>query len=179
MTSTEEVAQAGMARAVVGLAGVADTMGRGDLAGRLRIAAARATRPATIVCVVGEFKQGKSSLVNALVGAGVCPVDDDLATSAMTLIHHGADDRGDRSPPRGRPAGGRADRHRSDHGLGHGGRQSRQLERGRAGRDRGSEPVACGRARLRRHPWHGRARGRPCSRDARLPAVRRRTDLRQ
>jgi hypothetical protein len=39
--------------------------------------------------VVGEFKQGKSSLVNGLLGQSVCPVDDDLATSAITLVRHG------------------------------------------------------------------------------------------
>ncbi len=78
-----------LARAAADLAETAAALGRGDLAGRLRIAAARASRPATIVCVVGEFKQGKSSLVNALVGQDVCPVDDDLATSAITLLRHG------------------------------------------------------------------------------------------
>lgn len=41
------------------------------------------------VVVVGEFKQGKSSLVNALVGAGVCPVDDDIATAVPTSVRHG------------------------------------------------------------------------------------------
>ena len=91
MTDTGVAAYAGMARAAMGIANTADAMGRVDLAGRLRVSAARASRPATIVCVVGEFKQGKSSLVNALVGHTVCPVDDDLATSAITLIHHGDD----------------------------------------------------------------------------------------
>jgi len=91
MTSTDEATPAATARAVLGIAAIAEKMGRGDIGGRLRIAAARAGRPATIVCVVGEFKQGKSSLVNALIGTDICPVDDDLATSAMTLIHHGAD----------------------------------------------------------------------------------------
>jgi hypothetical protein len=38
--------------------------------------------------VVGEFKQGKSSLVNALVGATICPVDDDVATSVPTAVHY-------------------------------------------------------------------------------------------
>jgi hypothetical protein len=38
------------------------------------------------VLVVGEFKQGKSSLVNALVDQDVCPVDDDIATSAPTVV---------------------------------------------------------------------------------------------
>ena len=62
---------------------------RPDLVGRATAAAARLQRPATIVCVVGEFKQGKSSLVNGLLGQHVCPVDDDLATSAITLVRYG------------------------------------------------------------------------------------------
>lgn len=62
---------------------------RPDLAARVDVAATRLRRPATLICVVGEFKQGKSSLVNALIGEDVCPVDDDLATSAITVLHHG------------------------------------------------------------------------------------------
>jgi hypothetical protein len=61
---------------------------RPDLVRRLRIATTRLERATTVACVVGEFKQGKSSLVNGLVGAEVCPVDDDLGTSALTVIHH-------------------------------------------------------------------------------------------
>jgi hypothetical protein len=64
-------------------------IGRTDLAERASVAAARVRRPATVVCVVGEFKQGKSSLINALLGQYVCPVDDDLATSAITLVRWG------------------------------------------------------------------------------------------
>lgn len=64
-------------------------LGRTDLAERASIAAARLKRPSTVVCVVGEFKQGKSSLINALLGQPVCPVDDDLATSAITLVRWG------------------------------------------------------------------------------------------
>ena len=63
--------------------------GRADLAQRSAAAAARLKRPSTIVCVVGEFKQGKSSLINALLGQALCPVDDDLATSAITLVRFG------------------------------------------------------------------------------------------
>ena len=40
------------------------------------------------VLVVGEFKQGKSQLVNALVNAPVCPVDDDIATAVPTVVRH-------------------------------------------------------------------------------------------
>ncbi len=38
------------------------------------------------VLVIGEFKQGKSQLVNALVRARICPVDDDIATSVPTWV---------------------------------------------------------------------------------------------
>ena len=38
------------------------------------------------VLIVGEFKQGKSQLVNALINAPVCPVDDDLATAVPTAV---------------------------------------------------------------------------------------------
>src|SRR5687768_7084349 len=75
--------------AVENVIGLAGELGREDLAGRLRLAVARMTRPATVVCVVGEFKQGKSSLVNSLLGQDVCPVDDDLATAVITVVRHG------------------------------------------------------------------------------------------
>lgn len=75
--------------AVGQLLGIAKTVERDDLIDRIKAAAIRATRSDTVVCVVGEFKQGKSSLVNSLVRRNVCPVDDDLATSVITMLHHG------------------------------------------------------------------------------------------
>ena len=68
---------------------IATDLGRDDFGHRLVVAAARVRRPATIVCVVGEFKQGKSSLINAMLGVEICPVDDDVATSATTLVRYG------------------------------------------------------------------------------------------
>jgi gas vesicle protein len=59
---------------------------RDDLAPRLRAARERLTDPVLRVLVVGEFKQGKSSLVNAVLNTDVCPVDDDVATSVPTLL---------------------------------------------------------------------------------------------
>ncbi|MGQ0802931.1 MAG: dynamin family protein [Actinomycetota bacterium] len=59
---------------------------REDLTGRLEGARERLEDPAFHVLVVGEFKQGKSSLINALLNAPVCPVDDDIATSAPTAV---------------------------------------------------------------------------------------------
>jgi predicted GTPase len=61
---------------------------RPDLADRLGITKKRLLDPAFHVFVVGEFKQGKSSLVNALLNAPVCPVDDDIATSAPTAVRY-------------------------------------------------------------------------------------------
>lgn len=63
----------------------ADT-GRTDLATRLEHTRARLLDPDVRVIVVGEFKQGKSKLINALVNAPACPVDDDIATSVPTSV---------------------------------------------------------------------------------------------
>jgi hypothetical protein len=90
MTATVAVPQAPTLDSVIGeLVRVLRSLGRDDLVGRATAAGARLHRPSTIVCVVGEFKQGKSSLVNGLLGSDVCPVDDDLATSAITLVRFG------------------------------------------------------------------------------------------
>ncbi|PVZ07659.1 dynamin family protein [Actinomycetospora cinnamomea] len=61
---------------------------REDLVARLRTARKLLTDAAVRIPVVGEFKQGKSSLVNALVEADVCPVDDDIATAVPTEVRH-------------------------------------------------------------------------------------------
>lgn len=62
---------------------------RPDLRRRLEQTRRRLLDPSTRVVVVGEFKQGKSQLINALVNAPVCPVDDDIATSVPTVVRHG------------------------------------------------------------------------------------------
>ena len=63
--------------------------GRSDLAQRLEQTRARLLDPDVRVIVVGEFKQGKSKLINALVNAPACPVDDDIATSVPTSVGYG------------------------------------------------------------------------------------------
>jgi hypothetical protein len=62
--------------------------GRPDLGNRLRLTRNKLADPAVRVLIVGEFKQGKSQLLNALVNAPVCPVDDDIATSLPTVVKH-------------------------------------------------------------------------------------------
>jgi len=81
MTDTRAVVQLGMKAATA--------YDRPDLGERLREVLASLDDRAFHVVVVGEFKQGKSSLVNALLSAAVCPVDDDIATAVPTFIRHG------------------------------------------------------------------------------------------
>lgn len=70
----------------IALAGSGD---RADLRRRLEQTKDRLLDPSIRVIVVGEFKQGKSQLVNALVNAPVCPVDDDIATAVPTSVRYG------------------------------------------------------------------------------------------
>jgi hypothetical protein len=63
--------------------------GREDLGLRLTTVRGTLDDPGIHIVVAGEFKKGKSSLVNALVGALVCPVDDDIATAIPTYIRYG------------------------------------------------------------------------------------------
>lgn len=62
---------------------------REDLLTRLDAAAARVASPQCHVVVVGEFKKGKSSLLNALLNARVCPTDADIATAVPTWVRWG------------------------------------------------------------------------------------------
>ncbi len=64
----------------------ATAYGRPDLAKRIERSVQRLLDPSFHVLVVGEFKQGKSTLVNALVGTDVCPVDDDISTAVPTAL---------------------------------------------------------------------------------------------
>ena len=43
----------------------------------------------TTILVCGEFKRGKSTFVNALIGRKVCPTDTDICTSTVTCIEYG------------------------------------------------------------------------------------------
>ena len=67
----------------------AEAYKRPDLGERLARLLGTVGDPDVQVVVVGEFKQGKSSLINALVNAKICPVDDDIATAVPTVLRHG------------------------------------------------------------------------------------------
>jgi hypothetical protein len=85
---------------------LADELGREDLAQRLRDTRRRVTEPGVQVLVVGEFKQGKSTLINEVVGRAVCPVDDDVATAVLTHLRYSPETWGKafRQPEAGRQA---------------------------------------------------------------------------
>jgi GTPase SAR1 family protein len=64
--------------------------GRQDLHRRLTAARDRARNPGVRVLVAGQPRTGKSTLVNALVGAPVCPAGDDAATAVPTVVREGS-----------------------------------------------------------------------------------------
>lgn len=57
-----------------------------DLLRRLGIAGQRLRTQDVRVLVVGQHNQGKSQLINAMLNAPVCPVDDDVATAVPTEV---------------------------------------------------------------------------------------------
>lgn len=66
----------------------ADRCSRDDLVARIDDASQRLGSPDVTILVIGEFKQGKSSLVNALINAPICAVDDDVTTAVPTIIRY-------------------------------------------------------------------------------------------
>ncbi|ANZ36530.1 GTP-binding protein [Lentzea guizhouensis] len=68
--------------------GACATHRRPDLEARLREKRAQQLDPKLRVLVVGESKQGKSQLVNALINAPVCAVGDDITTTVPTYVQH-------------------------------------------------------------------------------------------
>ena len=85
-----DVTTADPAVAAVGVVDLAlkavQAFGRTDLEDRLKAARHGLEDRGVHIVVVGEFKQGKSSLVNALLNVDVCPVDDDIATAVPTFL---------------------------------------------------------------------------------------------
>jgi signal recognition particle receptor subunit beta len=62
---------------------------RPDLVERLGSTRRRLSAVEVTVAVVGEFKKGKSTLVNALVQRPICPVDADIVTAVPTVVTYG------------------------------------------------------------------------------------------
>jgi len=63
---------------------------RPDLGRHLTAVRERLAGQALTVAVVGEFKRGKSTLVNAVLQTDLCPVDADIVTAVPTLVRYGS-----------------------------------------------------------------------------------------
>lgn len=65
---------------------IAADEGRDDLERHLHATKQRLADQPVPVVVAGEFKRGKSTLINALLQRAVCPVDADLVTAVPTTV---------------------------------------------------------------------------------------------
>lgn len=72
---------------------IADRLGLADLAARARETADVAAGAPLGVAVVGQFKAGKSSLIDSLLGRELLPVRAVPATSVVTTVRHGDGER--------------------------------------------------------------------------------------
>jgi ribosome biogenesis GTPase A len=78
-----------LARALATLAEVAGRLGAAEVAQQVAEAAGRLQALVLEVAVVGEFKRGKSSLINALLGRQVLPVGVLPLTAIPTVLEGG------------------------------------------------------------------------------------------
>jgi ribosome biogenesis GTPase A len=78
-----------LARALETLAEVAGRLGAAEVAEQVAEAAGRLQALVLEVAVVGEFKRGKSSLINALLGRQVLPVGVLPLTAVPTVLERG------------------------------------------------------------------------------------------
>lgn len=69
---------------------IIETYGNKSIVTEINKAIVETEKSATIL-FCGEFKRGKSSLVNAIVGNGLCATDIGIATSVVTIIKYGKD----------------------------------------------------------------------------------------
>jgi hypothetical protein len=93
MAAPEPAAAADAADEVVQILTAAAELGRryqrDDLVARLDAERPKVLDRRCRVLVIGEFKKGKSSLINALLNARVCAADADVATALPTLVRYG------------------------------------------------------------------------------------------
>ena len=102
----QTTADLALARALDTLAEVAGRLGAAEVAEQVAEAAGRLQALVLEVAVVGEFKRGKSSLINALLGRQVLPVGVLPLTAVPTVLERGqegllveyADGRRERHP---------------------------------------------------------------------------------
>jgi signal recognition particle receptor subunit beta len=67
---------------------IAASQGRGDLERHLDETKRRLTTESVQVVFCGQFKVGKSTMINALLQRAVCPVDADVVTAVPTIVKY-------------------------------------------------------------------------------------------
>lgn len=72
------------------LCGYAAEVGAAEIAGDADALAERIREGRFYVAVLGQFKRGKSTLINALLGEALLPVGVAPVTSVVTVVRHGA-----------------------------------------------------------------------------------------
>jgi ribosome biogenesis GTPase A len=78
---------------VLALAEIANEVGAADIAADAQRLNERLAGGRFYVACVGQFKRGKSSLLNALIGEAILPVGVVPITTAVTVIRHGCERR--------------------------------------------------------------------------------------
>lgn len=78
-----------MSDALAGLQQVATGIGATEIAEDIRVLAARLAKGLFYVACVGQFKRGKSTLLNALVGDALLPTGVAPVTAVITVVRYG------------------------------------------------------------------------------------------
>ena len=73
------------------LARVAEEIGDAEIVRDARNLAARITEGRFFLAIVGQFKRGKSTLLNALIGESLLPTGVTPVTTAITVVRYGAE----------------------------------------------------------------------------------------
>jgi GTPase Era involved in 16S rRNA processing len=92
-TASPSVAGCSVADRLALVGDVAARFGLADLSARVAAATAQAGSARLGVAVLGQFKAGKSSLLNTLLGRDLLPVRAIPATSVVTAVRHGEAER--------------------------------------------------------------------------------------
>lgn len=72
------------------LSPVAESYGKKSVISNINVQIANLEK-STSVLFCGEFKRGKSSLINAIIGETLCPMDVGIATSVVSIIRYGTE----------------------------------------------------------------------------------------
>lgn len=87
--SPDEMSEADGAARLLRLAGLGAELGADRLSGEARELASRVSEGRFYVACIGQFKRGKSALINALIGEALLPVGVTPVTTVPTVVRFG------------------------------------------------------------------------------------------